>query len=121
MPTKSRIAAPVLRVQALVTKIRPKRPQLKNQVAVVFQRTDKAVPSEALFLVMETQPAPCVISADRIGRGVVITFDDGKCALYSSDLLRRMFLQAEELTETDLAEPTSFRFHAKRPRFPQLN
>jgi hypothetical protein len=53
---------------------------------------------------METQGAPHVISADRISRGVVITFDDGKCALYSSDLLRGTFPQAEELKETELAE-----------------
>jgi hypothetical protein len=50
---------------------------------------------------METQRAPRVISADTLKRGVVITFDDGKRALYSSDLLHGSFPQAEELKETD--------------------
>jgi hypothetical protein len=50
---------------------------------------------------METQGAPDVISVDRFRRGVVIAFDDGKCALYSSDLLHGTFPQAEEWKETD--------------------
>lgn len=50
---------------------------------------------------METQPKPRVISVDRFRTGVVIAFDNGKCALYSSDLLHGTFLQAEELKETD--------------------
>jgi hypothetical protein len=50
---------------------------------------------------METQSAPRVISVDSFERGVVIAFDDGKCALYSSDLLHGTFPQAEELKETD--------------------
>jgi hypothetical protein len=55
----------------------------------------------ATIFVMETQSAPRVISVDRFRRGVVIAFDDGKCALYSSDLLHGTFPQAEELEETD--------------------
>ena len=52
------------------------------------------------YLVMETQSAPRVTCVDRFRRGVVITFEDGKSALYSSDLLRQTFPQAEELKET---------------------
>jgi hypothetical protein len=40
--------------------------------------------------------------------GVLVTAGaNGKCALYSSDLLHGTFPQAEELKETDSAEPTS--------------
>jgi hypothetical protein len=50
---------------------------------------------------METQRAPGVTCVDRFRAGVVITFEDGKSALYSSDLLHGTFPQAEELKETD--------------------
>jgi hypothetical protein len=46
---------------------------------------------------MKTQPEPCVIFADRWDRGIIITFADGKCALYSASLLHGTFPQAEEL------------------------
>ena len=49
---------------------------------------------------METKPEPRVVSAEKLSRGVVITFDDGKSALYSASLLHETFPQAEELKET---------------------
>jgi hypothetical protein len=74
---------------------------------IVFQRTDTAVSYEPLSLVMETQRAPRVTCVDRFRSGVVVTFENGKCALYSPDLLHGTFPQAEELKETDSAEPIS--------------
>jgi hypothetical protein len=50
---------------------------------------------------METQPEHRVISEDRTRRGLVITFEDGKSALYSASLLHITFSQAEEVKETD--------------------
>ena len=52
-------------------------------------------------LVMETPPKIRVRSAERVSKGVIITFDDGKSALYSASLLREMFSQAAELKEAD--------------------
>jgi hypothetical protein len=49
---------------------------------------------------METKPEPRVVSAEKLSRGVVITFDDGKSGLYSASLLHETFPQAEELKET---------------------
>ena len=46
---------------------------------------------------METNPTPRVISADRIDGGLIITFDDGRCAVYSASLLLTTFAQAEEV------------------------
>jgi hypothetical protein len=53
---------------------------------------------------MDIQREPRVISADRLSKGIVITFDDGKSALYSASLLRRTLPQAEQLDESGLAE-----------------
>jgi hypothetical protein len=50
---------------------------------------------------MENQPKIRVRSAERVSRGLIITFDDGKSALYSASLLRDMFSQAAELKEAD--------------------
>jgi hypothetical protein len=69
----------------------------------VFQKTDAAI-SFVHHLVMDIQQEPRVISADRLSKGVVIMFDDGKSALYSAFLLRRTLPQAEQLDESGLAE-----------------
>ena len=53
------------------------------------------------YRAMKIQSEVRVRSAERVSRGLIITFDDGKCALYSAALLRDAFPQAEELTETD--------------------
>ena len=50
---------------------------------------------------METQTNPIVVSAEKFARGVVITFDDGKSALYSASLLHAIFPQADELKQTE--------------------
>jgi DUF971 family protein len=42
---------------------------------------------------------PASFRLKKLSRGVVITFDDGKSALYSASLLRETFPQAEELKE----------------------
>jgi hypothetical protein len=55
-------------------------------------------------LVMEHKPKIRVRSAERVSRGLIITFDDGKSALYSASLLRDTFLQTEELTDPDWDE-----------------
>jgi hypothetical protein len=52
---------------------------------------------------MKSDPAPRVIQAERWGGGLIITFEDGKCAAYSSETLRSMFSSAFEITEE--AEP----------------
>jgi hypothetical protein len=44
-----------------------------------------------------TNSNPRVISADRIDGGLIITFDDGRCAVYSASLLFDTFAQAEEV------------------------
>ena len=61
-------------------------------------------PGQVYIFAMEARPAPRLVSADRFNNGLLITFDDGKCAFYSSDLLRAVFSQARELKETDRSE-----------------
>jgi hypothetical protein len=56
-------------------------------------------------LVMENKPKIRLRSAERVSGGLIITFDDGKSALYSASLLRDTFLQAEELTDPNWDEP----------------
>jgi hypothetical protein len=46
---------------------------------------------------MKTQPAPLMTSADRMDQSLIITFSDGKSAVYSASLLYAMLPQAERL------------------------
>ena len=39
-----------------------------------------------------------VTSAERLGADVLITFEDGRCALYSAELLSATFAQARDFT-----------------------
>jgi hypothetical protein len=41
---------------------------------------------------------PHVISAERLNGGVIITFEDGRSAIYSSSLLDSIFAQAEDVS-----------------------
>ena len=38
---------------------------------------------------------------DRTSSGIIVTFEDGKYALYSTTLLRAMFYQAQEPLDSD--------------------
>jgi hypothetical protein len=42
---------------------------------------------------------PRIIEALRLRDGVVITFEDGKCALYTSAVLYALFSKADELIQ----------------------
>jgi hypothetical protein len=48
---------------------------------------------------METRSQPRIVSAERLADGVVVTFDDGRCAVYSVSLLYTTLPQAEEVPE----------------------
>jgi hypothetical protein len=48
---------------------------------------------------MKTKLHPRIKDAERLNGGVIITFDDGKCAVYSATLLRTIFPQADEVME----------------------
>jgi hypothetical protein len=48
---------------------------------------------------METYPIPRVVFAERLDGGVVVTFEDGKCALYSAALLYLQLDQAQILLD----------------------
>ena len=46
-----------------------------------------------------------IVAAERLSKnGVIITFEDGKCAVYSASLLHAMFSQAEEVVELETDE-----------------
>jgi hypothetical protein len=47
---------------------------------------------------MEPKPSPTVTDIQRYNGGVLIVFEDGQHFVYSADLLRRMRLQAENIT-----------------------
>jgi hypothetical protein len=53
---------------------------------------------------MDTHTDSRIISVDRTSSGIIVTFEDGKCALYSTTLLRAMFSQAQELLDSDKDE-----------------
>ncbi|GAC1427021.1 MAG: hypothetical protein NVSMB62_24740 [Acidobacteriaceae bacterium] len=57
---------------------------------------------------METVTDPHISAAERLMGGLLITFTDGKSALYSAALLRKLFAQATELPQRpDGPEPLS--------------
>jgi hypothetical protein len=48
---------------------------------------------------MDIQPTPRVLSAERLERGVIIDFEDGKSAVYSASLLYSVLPRAERLPD----------------------
>jgi hypothetical protein len=66
---------------------------------LVYQQTDTG-PNLSQYLAVEDQTKIRIRSAERVSGGLIITFDDGKSALYSASLLRDAFSQAEQLKET---------------------
>lgn len=54
---------------------------------------------------MEKAGSPRVISAERNAGSVIIAFDDGKCAVYSADLLLSIFNHAEAVLERNDDSP----------------
>lgn len=56
---------------------------------------------------MEIDSPTRVKYAELVGRGVIITFADGKCALFPADLLYSTLPQAQELHEVDDGEAIS--------------
>ena len=56
---------------------------------------------------MKTDSAPQVVSAEKLDGGVVISFEDGRSAVYSAELLSEIFRQAREIPEEDEHEDES--------------
>jgi len=50
---------------------------------------------------METQPSSQIACVDTMDGGVLVEFEDGKCALYSAALLRDVLPQAVEFEVTE--------------------
>ncbi|WP_263383984.1 hypothetical protein [Granulicella arctica] len=57
---------------------------------------------------MNNQSIPRLIAAERLNGGVIIAFDDGKCAVYSASLLYTTLGQAE-IVSTELEDETPAR------------
>ncbi len=53
---------------------------------------------------MEDVKKSRVIAADRLDDSVIITFDDGRCGIYSSHLLYSMLPSSHELHGSDQME-----------------
>jgi len=53
---------------------------------------------------METEPKSRVVAAEKLSGGGIISFDDGKSALYSASLLHALFSQADELIPVEWPE-----------------
>jgi hypothetical protein len=50
---------------------------------------------------MEQPTTPRIVEALRLRDGVLITFEDGKCAIYSAALLYAVFPKPDELTDDE--------------------
>ena len=46
---------------------------------------------------MDVQTGARILAVDRLRNSLVVTFDDGKAALYSAELLRNIMSQAKEV------------------------
>ncbi len=53
---------------------------------------------------MSEHAKPHLISADRLDGSIVVTFDDGRCAIYSSELLYATLPQARELHDSEMID-----------------
>jgi hypothetical protein len=51
------------------------------------------------------RPQPRIESADVVAGGVLITFDDDRCALYPAALLLTVFSDAIAIEDSDSIEP----------------
>lgn len=51
---------------------------------------------------MDFSPVPRILAADRLNEGLVIRFENGQCAFYSTLFLFSKLPECEELKETDL-------------------
>jgi len=76
------------------TPIRPIVPIEKNTLSA---RGQTALKKPFIISSVETLIQPRVTDVDRIHDGVLITFDDGKCAAYPAALLLSIFSQAIEV------------------------
>lgn len=52
---------------------------------------------------MEVTPDPRIFAANLLNSGLILKFDNGRCAFYSCKLLNDTFPLADELDETELA------------------
>jgi hypothetical protein len=48
---------------------------------------------------MKSRSEPRIINVDRLDNGVVVSFEDGKSALYPASLLLEMFDKAEDMKD----------------------
>ena len=51
---------------------------------------------------MPPENDPRILSAERLHRGIIIAFDDGRCAFFSETLLYATLPQAEEMDEREV-------------------
>ena len=68
------------------------------------QCTAELCQNEAECKHMEDPKEPHVVSADRLDGSLIITFEDGRCGVYSSRLLYRLLPLARELQDLPEAE-----------------
>ena len=54
-------------------------------------------------LLMSNSDVPQIVLADRLSKGLVIKFSNGRCGFFSNELLYSAFPECVELDETDLA------------------
>ena len=52
---------------------------------------------------MDTSLDAVIVTAERLSDGLVVKFQDGRCAFYSAVLLSAIFADAEELDEAAVA------------------
>ncbi len=62
-----------------------------------------ADPADGRSLDMAIYDVPELTHADRLDKGIVIKFSDGKCGFYSNDFLYSKLPESELLDETDVA------------------
>jgi hypothetical protein len=55
---------------------------------------------------MKVPLSPHIAFADRLNDAIVVTFDDGKCAIYSASMLYALMPQARQITDSELEDET---------------
>ncbi len=83
----------------------PAEPRFRNRsnVRISAPAVLMVLPGVAPVLTLEGQAPLSVVLVKRLSGDALIAFSDGRCAVYSAELLSRLFLEAEDMpTDPDM-------------------
>ena len=71
----------------------------RMSIELFVWHTAEVVQDNAEDRPMEHRETPYVVSADRINGSIIVAFEDGRCGVYSAELLYEMLPRAREFRD----------------------